>query len=59
MQIKIKYIKIGIILTQVQLAGDSLEMTRGCRTHTTTTTLIAAGIVDRITIADLRNFAMK
>lgn len=35
--------------SKVQLAGDTPEMTRGCRIHTTNTTMIAVAISDRVT----------
>lgn len=47
------------LTTQVQLAGDSPKMTRGCMTHATTTTPIAVAVVDGVSITDPRNSAMQ
>lgn len=41
------------------MARDSPEMTRGCRTHATTTTTIPVAIADEVSIADSRNYAMR
>jgi len=39
------------INSKVQLAEDLSEMTRGCRTHATTTTMIVAIIADGVATA--------
>jgi len=50
--------KIAIILAK-KLAKDLPEITRGCRMHDTTTTMIVAAIANRVAIMALINSTMQ
>jgi len=59
MQIKIKYRNIGIILTEVQIAGNLPTTDKRMQDNDATPTMIVFAIGDRVTIVDMINSTVQ